>query len=794
VETKVQPQHLVVGEHAGARFGGDGHVLPHTILGNAADYEQRAPEPIQEETDLGSFQPVHESDDEDNYSGSFGSKAPSVASGRSGRSGRSMRSSKSFRSGAGAGARRGSIGARSQKSGAGRSEVGSQRGASVAQEAEEKSFYERSADERQMRALERWNYFEEERAQLYDRFKEGRKKMKNGPEPVMFSGDEFRERFEEYDLIDKAMPREEKFRDSLWFMSLRDSWCRYIPLGSIFSGLFCKVKEKDISEKAFTIIRNPTQSSLINTKLQKGRTRDGGDYEYHTKRPQESIPKLSWVNDENMWAAEKYHRRAIKELLPFRVDSEGLMVYGRDIWTYGEDVEGEEALEGENGEGVAKEGSTHSHVTGSKRDVGQPSVAGPQVTFLQNHLAFDTSPGKVNSQRLAVQNSGTTAIYYKWHKAEQLNKLGVPLRGINPPGGGFYTIEEEGILLPGNTTEFSFAFKSALCGIYTASFHMTTVPPLPEDAPPLTVTMRGVVTAPDENEVKRSLLEEHLEHNSVIHGIQEIIMEAIRRVELPPPAAGAEDQPEDETKIDAKKFAKANTAVLIKGDVPCVTTQTVYYHKDVLDEMRGLAKTATELPQLGDQPVVVEESATEALMKSLTPREAVYDPSVEKKVDESWEEDWSWSNNVLDLGVRQLGVVSEHQRTEELGKLDVLIERAIWHEHRPNQLYPLALDAMSELAENIETTAAQTRRRLGLPKMDFRDPEADPPPDAGKAAKGAPVDDTPEVDPELEKDFKDALYIKVRQLLCDAVDHFSDLASVVVIDEADRRGEDMEED
>ena len=46
--------------------------------------------------------------------------------------------------------------------------------------------------------------------------------------------------------------------------------------------------------------------------------------------------------------------------------------------------------------------------------------------------------------------------------------------------------------------------------------------------------------------MKRSLLEAHLEHNSVIHGIQDILMEAIRAVELPPPAAGAEDQPQDE--------------------------------------------------------------------------------------------------------------------------------------------------------------------------------------------------------------------------------------------------------
>merc|ERR1719230_1508613 len=121
---------------------------------------------------------------------------------------------------------------------------------------------------------------------------------------------------------------------------------------------------------------------------------------------------------------------------------------------------------------------------------------------------------------------------------------------------------------------------------------------MPDDTESLTVTMRGVVTSPDEHVVKRRLLEEHLEHNAVVHGIQDVIMEAIRNVELPPPAAGAEDQPEDQTKIDAKQFAKANTAVLIKGDVPCMRTQTVYYNKGVLEEMRALAQTASQLPQL----------------------------------------------------------------------------------------------------------------------------------------------------------------------------------------------------
>lgn len=415
------------------------------------------------------------------------------------------------------------------------------------------------------------------------------------------------------------------------------------------------------------------------------------------------------------------------------------------------------------------------------------------VTFAQSHLAFESNPGSVASQRLPVTNTGTTAIYYKWHKAEQENKLGVPLRGIDPPGGGFYSVEEEGVLLPGNTQEFSFAFKSQLCGIYTASFHMTTQPPVAEDVP-LNVTMRGVVTQPDENGIKRQLLEEHLEHNSVVHGIQDMIMEAIRQVTLPPPAAGAEDQPQDTAKIDAKIFAKANTEILIKGDVPCVRTQTVFYDKYLLSEMRDLAQVARDLPQLGDlPPKEPTPDADAAFLKTLTPREAVYDPSVEKDsgASESWEEEWSWSHNVLHLGTRQLGIVSEEQRTDELGKLDGLVERAVWHPHRPNQLYPPALDAMSELAENIEATAAQTRRRMGLPAVAFQDPDAEPAAGGKDAKKGDADEEAP--DPELEKDYRDALYSKVRQLLCDAVDQFADLATVVVMDEAERRGEDTEE-
>lgn len=794
LQTVVHPENLVVGHQEGARRGADGQVLAYTILGAPSDYDERAPPPSVHDDGEEQMFTGPPPDEDDDYGSEFGSsmsKSPS----------QSMRSR-------GAGSRRGSVSSaksgksyRSAKSA--RSRAGSQKGSAKGSQAaksaaaeEEKSYYERSAEERQERALARYAMYENQRARLYEHYMQGRKGNLTTTTPVMFTGDEFRERREEYDLIDKAQPREEKFADSLWFMSLRDSWCRYIPLGSIFSGLFCKVREKDLSEKAFTIVRNPRANGLVNTRIQQGVDRDGKPYQYHTKNSADSIPAKSWVNDDHLWGVERHLKKSIKELLPFRADTEGLHVIGEDIW-HGDRAQADSPMDAENAEGM-EEGdkawggkSNHSHVTGSKAGL-ENQKAGPQVSFLEHHLAFETGPDKVASQKLPVVNTGTCAIYYKWHKADATNALGVPLRGINPVGGGFYAVEEEGVLLPGNTVEFSFAFKSKLCGIYTSTFSMTTTPPVPNSPEDLTITMRGVVTEPEEHAVKRSLLEEHLEHNSVVHEIQNILMEAIRNVELPPPAAGAEDQPQDQSKIDAKVFAKANTETLVKGDVPCLKTQSVYYEKQILSDMRDLAATAVKLPQLADLPEpAAYVDPDEAFIKSLTPRDAVYDPSLEKKAkdenEESWEEEWSWSHNVLDLGMRQLGIVSEAARTEELGKLDELVEQAVWHAHRPNPLYPPALDALSELAENIESSAAQTRRRMGLPAKDFVDPE-----DPEYAAKTAPPEE--EVDPELEADFHDSLYMKVRSLLCEAVDQFADLAAVVVVDEAERRGEDVEED
>lgn len=59
------------------------------------------------------------------------------------------------------------------------------------------------------------------------------------------SGDEWRNREETLEHLIKAIPLNKRGHGAeQWRMSLRDSWERWVPVGSIFSGLFAAVYDK----------------------------------------------------------------------------------------------------------------------------------------------------------------------------------------------------------------------------------------------------------------------------------------------------------------------------------------------------------------------------------------------------------------------------------------------------------------------------------------------------------------------------------------------------------------------
>jgi len=80
--------------------------------------------------------------------------------------------------------------------------------------------------------------------QDWDSIKHKLSKVTNRPaeELCMETGQAFREKAEEMDLIQLAIPLKYKQGDNYWQMSLRDNYERFEPIGGSMSGLYCPVK------------------------------------------------------------------------------------------------------------------------------------------------------------------------------------------------------------------------------------------------------------------------------------------------------------------------------------------------------------------------------------------------------------------------------------------------------------------------------------------------------------------------------------------------------------------------
>lgn len=76
---------------------------------------------------------------------------------------------------------------------------------------------------------------------------------------VVTRAQEYREKVEEMDFLDRAISSEEKAGSKGWYMSLRadrrEERATYVPVGNALSGLYTKVKER--SQTAEAIIRRP---------------------------------------------------------------------------------------------------------------------------------------------------------------------------------------------------------------------------------------------------------------------------------------------------------------------------------------------------------------------------------------------------------------------------------------------------------------------------------------------------------------------------------------------------------
>ncbi|KAG7380685.1 hypothetical protein PHYPSEUDO_006914 [Phytophthora pseudosyringae] len=361
--------------------------------------------------------------------------------------------------------------------------------------------HERVAQQRQQNALRKWRQMNRN----WETFKaRAAKRLGKAPqELVMSRAAAYREQREMYDALQKARPLSDKVGEDVWLVSLRDEGTRFVPVGNIFSGLFCPIRE---STKLGPRVRRPLD-------YQENRESLG----HEASRPLSKLEKRSL----NLLARKKWRlRKQLEVLQPHEVEhsaSSHLAVGTTDLFEWASGANEEPGSDDNDEESVrafsanVDEASRHrrlrsyaspsspkslgthqfsgpslriAHVADDDQESGSTPASNdirngntPEARLVPLRLSFYTPVGEQEQRSLSIANDGSTIVHYQWWRApfeHEKAELTIHVRGRR-------TRREEqelerltttsvsncgGTLLPGETQQFVFTFESTKAGVF----------------------------------------------------------------------------------------------------------------------------------------------------------------------------------------------------------------------------------------------------------------------------------------------------------------------------------------
>ncbi|XP_054946420.1 MYCBP-associated protein isoform X5 [Physeter macrocephalus] len=144
-------------------------------------------------------------------------------------------------------------------------------------------------------------------------------------------------------------------------------------------------------------------------------------------------------------------------------------------------------------------------------------------------LTFETLEGEKASSELTVVNNGTVAIWYDWRRRSQLDSFQDLKRNRMQR---FYFNNREGVILPGETRNFTFFFKSLNAGIFRECWEFGTHPVLLGGAH-LQVNLHAVSLTQDIFRDERKLLENKLASHEAVTIVESMLQELLRGILTP---------------------------------------------------------------------------------------------------------------------------------------------------------------------------------------------------------------------------------------------------------------------
>jgi 3-phosphoglycerate kinase len=416
---------------------------------------------------------------------------------------------------------------------------------------------------RETKVMARWQERQRDWERLQHRIAQ---KMGKDPAKMMMAGNnEFRERLEEYQTVLAAVPLHERNIGAMWEMSLREGGSRLVPIGNIFSGLFCPLRADVPLPKVVRRPQLPGQPSSL--------------------PPSSSQNFKTWRDDHAILEKKRHLRRHLAELRPHEISrdlSQGLVVVGQDLLQWAHDtsrdhfaandrkldagpsaslVDDEER--GEDGSIAARPllgGSTPggASAVGTKEDLGE--MRGPRIHLGPSpYLLLEAGVKEPVEGALSLHNQGSSTLFYEWMRLEEeipslvaISKSRTAEGSVPSDPSARFAISNDaaesrflcqnasGVLMPGESKATVFAFESSTPGSFSETWKLKVTPPaavlgdlIPSADGLVAVSLLGAAMTIDTNEHRRMQIRQELEKNVTRADLRQLVTEVVRDVRTP---------------------------------------------------------------------------------------------------------------------------------------------------------------------------------------------------------------------------------------------------------------------
>ncbi|XP_075759879.1 MYCBP-associated protein isoform X2 [Pelodiscus sinensis] len=342
-------------------------------------------------------------------------------------------------------------------------------------------------------------------------------------------------------------------------------------------------------------------------------------------------------------------------------------------------------------------------------------------------LTFEVLAGDKAESCLIVSNDGTAAIWYDWRRqAQSVTFEETKEKGMQY----FYFNTRPGVILPGETRNFSFFFKSGKAGIFSESWEFCTHPMLLGGAA-LQVSLWGIAVYEDKFAGLRDELERELAVREVAVIVQENLKELLDRIRTPERVPSPVDAYITEEELFHRKNPELHYQHQVVKELhelwrqhmnpPLTSEEEEILRRKSIVQLGSGQKSAVDMVR--QKSITGEMTQLKSAVEEIPCQKSIVEEILSQSINVEEEEvsQPEWNLSLEDFKQALQLIPEEEKREAALTQLNkAALELCV--EQRPTQSdlpYQTCFQLWREVLDGLVSRSLMLRSLLGMPEKDI---------------------------------------------------------------------------